>query len=71
MYMYMYVSLNEDIQRVQRWFTIIHCRGNTLASTHLATTSSGTPNTPELSMDGFRLMEAILVKYSRMRVMAP
>ena len=67
------VFYNEAIQRLQRYLTIIllYHGDSTPVRTHLATTSIGTPNTPELSMDGFRLMEAMLVKYSRMRVMVP
>ena len=42
-----------------------------ISFTHLATTSIGTPNTPELRRDGLRPMAARLEKYSMMRVMVP
>ena len=50
---------------------IHHCTRALQLITHFATTSMGTPNTPELSIDGLRLIEDMLVKYSRMSVMEP
>ena len=37
----------------------------------MATTSIGTPNTPELSKEGFRLTDAMLEKYSITSIMTP